>query len=130
MVWVGWPLARIVILFVAFAYIFIGIQVTMSHYRQNFHQKIMLVPVLSSPFYVLFAAAYALFNLQWYGWIFAFLMWIAAISGLIGFYYHFKGVGVRVGGYAGRNFLIDPPVIMPLMYSAMGVLGLLAYYWR
>nr|WP_313779981.1 hypothetical protein [Paenibacillus larvae] len=50
MVWVGWPLARIVILFVAFAYIFIGIQVTMSHYRQNFHQKIMLVPVLSSPF--------------------------------------------------------------------------------
>lgn len=130
MIWIGWPLDRILILFVALAYILIGIQVTMSHYRQNFHQKIMLVPVLSSPFYVLSAAAYALFNQLWIGWIFAFLMGTAAISGLIGFYYHVKGVGVRVGGYVGRNFLIGPPVIMPLMYSAMGILGLIAYYWR
>ncbi|MFC5448611.1 hypothetical protein [Paenibacillus aestuarii] len=49
---------------------------------------------------------------------------------MIGFYFHFRGVGIRVGGWALRNFLIGPPVTLPLMFSALSVLGLIAIYWK
>ncbi|KIL38816.1 hypothetical protein SD70_23810 [Gordoniibacillus kamchatkensis] len=130
MYWSGWPLDRIVVLFVAAAYAFIGIQVTMFHYRQNFHHKSMWGPVLSSPVFFLAGLALALLNLPWLAVLFQILMWVGVAEGFVGFYYHFSGVGVRVGGYEPRNFLIGPPVVLPLMFSSLGALGLLALYWR
>ncbi len=129
MSWSAWNLDRIVILFVSLAYLLVGIQVTLYHYRQNFHHKIMWLPVVLSP--LLFLAMLLLtFNLAdgiitlniW-------LLWFAVLAGLIGFYRHFKGVGQRVGGYELRNFLIGPPVILPLVFSAVGGLGLIAIYF-
>jgi hypothetical protein len=128
MVWNEWTLDRVVLLFVGFAYLFIGIQVTMSHYRQNFHNKAMFAPVILAP--INFLAALGLTLLNTNGWYFfmQFLLYLDIVVGLIGFYFHFKGVGVRVGGYTLRNFLVGPPVILPLLFSAMGVLGLIAVY--
>jgi hypothetical protein len=57
-------------------------------------------------------------------------MWVGVLDGLIGFYFHFRGVGIRVGGYELRKFLIGPPVVLPLMFTALSVLGLVAVYWR
>lgn len=128
MVWNSWTLDRIVILFVGAGYLLIWIQVTMSHYRQNFHKKAMWAPVLSAPIVSLASILTTLFNSS--GWLVLdqILYWVGVISGLIGFSYHFRGVGHRVGGYALRNFLIGPPIIMPLLYAAMSALGLIAIY--
>jgi hypothetical protein len=130
MYWNGWSLDRVVVLFVSVAYVFIGIQVTMSHYRQNFRHISMWGPVLSSPVIVLAGLALVVLNAKWLAVVFQILMWIGVAEGLAGFYYHFSGVGVRVGGYEPRNFLLGPPVVMPLVFSAMSALGLLALYWR
>jgi hypothetical protein len=127
--WASWTMERIVVLFVALAFIMIWIQVTMFHYRQNFHHKSMWVPVISAPLFFLTGIALTLFNFSWLATIFIIMMWFGALAGMIGFYFHFRGVGVRVGGWALRNFLIGPPVILPLMFAALSVLGLIAMYW-
>lgn len=129
MIWSSWPLDRVVILFVGLAYLFIGIQVTQSHYRQNFHHKIMWVPVLYAPVLAVWGILAAVTGARFFYHAYCVLLWAGAVIGLIGFYRHFRGVGGRVGGYELRNFLIGPPVILPLLFSAMSVLGLLGYYW-
>lgn len=130
MYWNGWPLDRIVILFVSFAFLMIGVQVTMSHYRQNFHHKAMWSPIVESPIFFVAGVCLTFWNVRWLHTLFAVLMWAGALSGLGGFYYHFRGVGIRVGGWTARNFLIGPPVILPLMFTALSVLALIAAYWR
>ncbi|GIP40289.1 hypothetical protein J31TS4_35690 [Paenibacillus sp. J31TS4] len=126
--WTDWSLQRSVVLFVGLAFLLVGIQVTMSHYRQNFHHKAMWGPVLSSPLFFLCGVILAMVRVGWLQSLFAILMALGVLSGLVGFYYHFRGVGIRVGGYEARNFLIGPPIIMPLVYTALCVLGLLAVY--
>ncbi|WP_274651264.1 hypothetical protein [Paenibacillus humicola] len=130
MYWEHWSLDRVVILFVGLAFLLLGIQVTLFHYRQNFHQKSMWVPVILSPVFFVAAIVLVWYNAQWLRTVFNVLMWLGVVSGLIGFYFHFRGVGIRVGGYALRNFLIGPPVILPLMFSALSALGLIALCWE
>lgn len=103
-----WSIDRILILFVSLAFLMIGIQVTMFHYRQNFTHKVMWVPVISAPIFLIVGLILTWYNVPWLHTLFMVLMWIGAVSGLIGFYFHFRGVGIRVGGWALRNFLIGP----------------------
>lgn len=90
MYWDGWPLERILILFISLAFMMIG-----------------------------------MLNV-----VFQIMMWLGVVSGMIGSYFHVRGVGIRVGGWVLRNFLIGPPVTLPMMFTAMSVLGLIAIYWR
>ncbi|TFE19533.1 hypothetical protein [Cohnella luojiensis] len=130
MYWDAWPIERILILFVSLAFMMIGIQVTMFHYRQNFHHKSMWLPVISAPIFFMIGLVLTFYNVMWLNGLFQVMMWFGVISGLIGFYFHVRGVGVRVGGWALRNFLIGPPVTLPMMYTAISVLGLIAVYWE
>jgi hypothetical protein len=129
-IWTGWPLERMLILFVSLAFLMIFIQVTMYHYRQNFHHKAMWIPVLAAPLFFVTGAGLSFYPAPWLFTLFMILMWFGILDGLIGFYYHFRGVGIRVGGWEMRNFLIGPPVMLPLMFTALSGLGLLALYWR
>ncbi len=128
MYWGMWSVERILILFVSLAFVMIGVQVTLFHYRQNFHRKAMWLPVLASPVAFIVGLTLSFYKVGWLQYVFMVLMWLGVFDGLIGFYYHFKGVGIRVGGYAFRNFLIGPPVMLPLLFSAVSVLGLIAIY--
>ncbi|MFK7691594.1 hypothetical protein [Paenibacillus sp. HJGM_3] len=128
--WSMWSIDRILILFVSLAFLVLGIQVTMFHYRQNFTHKAMWVPVILSPLFLVVGLIFTWYNATWLHNVFLTLMWVGVVVGLIGFYFHFRGVGVRVGGWALRNFLIGPPVTLPLMFSALSVLGLIAMYWK
>jgi hypothetical protein len=128
--WAAWSLDRIVILFVGLAFLLVGIQVSFFHYRQNFHHKSMWMPVISAPIFFAAGILLVFWNAAWTLNLFILCMWAGAVIGLIGFYRHFKGVGVRVGGWALRNFLIGPPVVLPLVFAAVSVLGLIAAYWR
>ncbi|SHE15040.1 Uncharacterised protein [Chlamydia abortus] len=128
--WVGWPLDRLLILFVALAFLLIGLQVTMSHYRQNFHHKAMWSPVDVSPLIFLSGLGLAVYPSAFFHYLFVFLLFAGVLTGMAGFYFHYRGVGVRVGGYASRNFLMGPPVVLPVVFLAMSALGLIAVYWR
>jgi hypothetical protein len=128
--WNDWPLERWVILFVALAFLMISVQVTMSHYRQNFHHKAMYAPVIETPIFFIVGTCLVFWNVAWLQTLFVILMWVGSLSGLVGFYYHFHGVGVRVGGWTSRNFLVGPPVVLPVMITALSALALIAVYWR
>lgn len=127
--WTDWPLERFLILFVGFAYLLVGAQVTLSHYRQNFHHKAMWAPVIEAPVFCLTALTLAFYRTDWLVTLFFLMMLLGTVSGLAGFYYHLHGVGVRVGGYEFRNFLVGPPLILPLLFTAISSLGLAAIYW-
>ncbi|CAG7648806.1 hypothetical protein PAESOLCIP111_05703 [Paenibacillus solanacearum] len=128
--WGHWPMDRAIFVFVGIAFLALWGQVTLSHYRQNFHHKSMWAPVITAPLFSLTAFALAAAKLEWLMSLFSYLMWLGVVIGGTGFYYHFHGVGVRVGGYTMRNFLVGPPVALPVMFSALSALGLIAYYWR
>lgn len=128
MIWTQWSLDRVIILLVGVAYLLLWMQVTLSHYRQNFHKKIMWSPVILSLLISLVSLLCTLINRQ--GWYTAsqLIFWLGVLQGLIGFGFHLNGVRKRVGGLALRNFLTGPPVLMPLLFSFLSILGLTAIY--
>ncbi|SDO70744.1 hypothetical protein SAMN04487897_12012 [Paenibacillus sp. yr247] len=128
MVWSQWVLDRVIILMVGVAYLFIWVQVTLSHYRQNFHNKFMWGPVILALVISFVSIMSTLLNSKGWYTITHICFWLGVIQGLIGFLFHIKGVRKRVGGLALRNFLTGPPVMMPLLFSIISIFGLTAIY--
>jgi hypothetical protein len=128
--WSGWSLDRVLLMVVGILFMGIFIQVTLFHYRQNFRHWSMWIPVLATPVFSLIALTLLFYNASWLRTTYGILLSIGVLAGMLGFYFHFRGVGERVGGYELRNFLIGPPVTLPLMVSGMSILGLMALYWR
>lgn len=129
MFWNGWPLDRVLILFVALAFLLIGAQVGLFHYRGNFRTPVMWTPVTASPVLGLTGLALAFYNVSWLKTVYGALLGITVLVALYGFAVHVRGVMLRVGGWELRNVLTGPPFILPLMLSAISVLGLLVLYW-
>lgn len=130
MFWSGWPWDRVIILFTGLAFLMIGLQVTLFHYRQNFRAWPMWLPVAAAPVLGVIALVMAFYNLPLLRTVFVILLGIGALAGIGGFVLHFEGVGERVDGYRINNFLVGPPITLPLMVTAMSVLGIIALYWR
>jgi len=61
--------------------------------------------------------------------LFTILTVAGMLEGLFGFFKHLTGIGKRVDGYRFHNFLVGPPIILPLMITAFCLLGFLALYW-
>ncbi|MGE5704653.1 MAG: hypothetical protein ACM32O_19155 [Clostridia bacterium] len=128
--WDGWPLERVLLIFVGLAFALIFIQVTLFHSRQNFRHWAMWVPVIETPIFAVLAIMLAFTQPTWLLWVFTILMWVGVAGGLYGGFLHTVGVGQRVGGYSeSQNFLVGPPIILPLLITAISALGLLALYW-
>lgn len=130
MYWTGWPWDRVIILFTGLAFFMIGLQVALFHWRQNFRHLAMWVPVTASPVLGLLAVLLSFYNLPVLRLIFAVGLAGGVLSGIGGFVLHFEGVGERVDGYRVQNFLVGPPITLPLMVTAISLLGLIALYWR
>lgn len=127
--WDGWSLDRILILFTGLVFLVIFVQVTLFHYRQNFHHWAMWIPVVATP---VIGTSMVVFTFYKAGWLFtlvAVLLAAGALAGVLGSVLHVRGVGERVGGYELRNFLIGPPLTLPGMVTAMSIIGLIALYW-
>lgn len=129
MFWDGWPLERVLILFVAMAFIMIGVQVGLFHYRGNFRETVMWSPVTATPVLGLTGFGLAFYNALWLRAVYGWLLGIALLVAIGGFIVHLRGVMLRVGGWELRNFLTGPPVVLPLMLSAISALGLIVLYW-
>lgn len=128
--WIGWPISRVLLLFTAIAMFMIFIQVTLFHYRQNFRHWAMWGPVIGTPVIGIFALTLSFYNLPWLRTATTLLFAVGILSGAAGTVMHVSGVGQRVDGYKMQNFLIGPPVTLPMMVAAISVLGLIALYWR
>lgn len=127
--WLGWPLQRVLILFVGVAFLLIFVQVTLFHYRQNFRHWSMWIPVLATPVFGVLSMYLAVYNVLWLRYVLTLLFIIGVAAGGFGSYMHVRGVGERVGGYELRNFMTGPPLALPVLVSAMSILGLIALFW-
>ncbi len=130
MLWHGWPWHRVIILFTGLAFVLIGLQVILFHYRQNFRHWAMWLPVLAGPLLGVLGISIAFYNIALLRLLFVVIASVATIAGVFGFALHFAGVGERVDGYRMENFLVGPPVVLPLLITAMSILGLIAVYGR
>jgi hypothetical protein len=126
--WDGWPLERVVYLFLGAAYLLVWIQLTLLHWRGAFRNRIMWGPVLFTPIAVLAALLIALTREGIAPTVFIVVFALAVLEGLIGTAYHLKGVASQVGGFNARNAATGPPPLLPLIYAALGAFGLIVYY--
>lgn len=127
--WTGWPLARMLDLFLGIAFLAVFIQVTLFHLRQNFWHPTQWLPVIATPAAGLTALLLVWQDLGALRALFAILSVAGALIGLVGTYYHVAGTGKRVGGYSLNNFMVGPPPMLPMMVIALSALGLVALYW-
>jgi hypothetical protein len=127
--WNGWPFERVAILLASLGFLLIFLQVTLFHYRQNFRHWTQWVPVIALPILALNGLLLTAFNADGVRRVFTILCFADVVGGLYGFYLHLRGVGQRVDGYRLQNFLVGPPVVLPLTISALSLLALLAVYW-
>lgn len=128
--WDGWPLERVVVFFIGLAFLALGLQVIFFHYRQNFRHWAMWIPVLATPVFGLVGLLISFYNTPVLRSLWLVLLAVGALAGILGFWLHLRGVGERVDGYKLNNFLIGPPIMLPLLITVMSVLGLAALYWR
>ncbi len=128
--WQGWPIERIVFLYIFLVFVGLGIQIFLYHYRGNFRHVIMWGPVILAPVIGITSGALVLYNLPIIRTILAGLFVIVLLVGLLGFTLHIRGVNLRVGGLQMNNILTGPPIVLPLTLVGNSLLGIAVLYWR
>jgi hypothetical protein len=128
--WNGWQIDRGVLAFSALMYSGIWVQVSLFHRAGAFKKLVMWAPVLLTPLIIGGTLAGVARRDGAWGWIAATFLATGVLNGLIGLYYHLRGVMLQVGGFTVRNFMAGPPPVLPLAYSLIGILGLMALLWN
>ncbi len=115
----------------ALAALFSGVESLYSHYKNEFTYRIEWTPILLTP--ALMAAG---IGTLWSRTIARTLLPVtsalAVLNGMLGFFYHARGLLRRPGGLKTPwyNILYGPPIFAPLLFAATGFLGLLASLLR
>ena len=115
----------------AIAAFFSGFEAWYSHYKNNFRYAAQWTPVILAPALMGASVAAIKSRRAAHTWLPA-LSLAAVADGAVGFWYHARGVARRPGGrkHLLYNIMYGPPVLAPLLFSACGVLGLLASLLR
>jgi hypothetical protein len=115
----------------ALAAFFSGFEALYSHYKNNFRYKAQWTPVLLAPMLIAASIGAVRDRQVAQSWLPA-LSAAAVLDGSVGFYYHARGVLRRPGGkkHLLYNIMYGPPILAPLLFSACGMLGLLASLLR
>src|SRR5687768_15657235 len=101
--WDGWPFARLYLLLVAMAFLVVGGQVFLFHWRAAFRSKAMYGPVVMAPILAAAGVAAALDRNDVIGWTAVAIFAVGLLDGLIGLALHLRGIGARIGGFTMRN---------------------------
>lgn len=128
--WDGWPFARLYLLLVAVAFLVVGAQVFLSHWRAAFRSKAMYGPVVMAPIIAAAGVAAAIARNDVVGWTAVAIFAIGFLDGLIGLALHLRGIAARVGGFTARNLTAGPPPLLPLAFAALALTGGLAVVWQ
>lgn len=115
----------------AIAAICSGVESLYSHYKNAFTYRIEWSPILLTPALIV-AGLGAVWSRTIARVLLPLTSALALIDGLLGFFYHARGVLRRPGGLKlpVYNVLYGPPIFAPLLFAATGFLGLLASLLR
>ena len=127
--WSGWDFQRFYLLFVAVAFALLGLQVLLFHWRAAFKKWTMYGPVLLAPVVAAAGVVGALTRDGWLGWAVVIVFAVGVVDGLVGIYEHGHGIAERIGGFSLRNLVAGPPVLLPVMFTALALSGGLAVVW-
>jgi hypothetical protein len=128
--WDGWPFARLYLLLVAAAFLVIGGQVLLFHWRAAFRAKTMYLPVAAAPLLAIAGVMTAVSRNDVTGWIAVAIFVVGVLGGLLGTVLHLRGVAARIGGFTLRNLTSGPPPLLPVAFAALAVTGGLAVVWQ
>lgn len=106
-------------------------EVYAEHYRASFGNKMMWSPIAVTP-PVVIAGIAGIYSRRWAKTALPIASLIYAADGLIGEYYHARGVARRPGGFAHASYNIPmgPPIMAPGLMSIVGGMGVLAAFLR
>ncbi len=128
--WDGWPFARLYMLLVALAFLVVGLQVLLFHWRAGFRRLTMYGPVLLAPLLVLAGVVGALQRDGLVGWVVLAGFGVGILDGIIGIAEHLRGIARRIGGFSLRNLMSGPPPLLPVAFMALALTGALALVWE
>ncbi|MHB9031090.1 MAG: hypothetical protein ACYC9O_20165, partial [Candidatus Latescibacterota bacterium] len=126
--WEAWTPQRFIFLFVGLAYLLVWIQVLLYHWRGAFRHRPMWEPVLTAPLLAAMGIVFAFMYGGFLNLLFILLFAIGAFVGVSGIFFHFRGVHNYIGGFSLRNFMVGPPVILPMTFMVFSVVALLVYF--
>ncbi len=108
-----------------------GLEVTYEHYRGSYGQQVMYTPVLISPILAV-AGIWGVFSRRAARTVLPIVSLIAMLDGVIGFYFHVRGIARKPGGWRIPvfNVIMGPPVFAPLLFAISGFLGFIASLLR
>ncbi|GAC1391124.1 MAG: hypothetical protein NVS4B11_05520 [Ktedonobacteraceae bacterium] len=111
--------------------LFSWVEAFYSHYKNNFRYTIQWSPIIVAPL-LISASLAAVWNRTIARTFLPLISIVAVINGVIGFYYHVRGVGRRPGGFKKPvyNIIYGPPVLAPMIFAASGLTGVLASLLR
>jgi hypothetical protein len=108
-----------------------GCESLYSHYKNNFTYRIEWTPILLTPALII-AGIGSVWSRTLARTLLPLTSALALLNGMLGLFYHGRGVLRRPGGtkLPLYNILYGPPIFAPLLFSAAGFLGLLASLLR
>ena len=115
----------------AFAAAVTTAEIYLEHYRASFGNKMMWSPIIVTP-PVMVAGIGGVFSRKWAKTYLPITALIYTANGLLGEYYHARGVARRPGGFqqATYNLAMGPPIMAPGLMTIVGMLGVLAALLR
>lgn len=107
------------------------VEIYLEHYRASFGNKWMWSPVLVTP-PVVAAGIAGVYSKRWAKTVLPMTAAIYTADGLLGEYFHARGVARRPGGWtlASYNVPMGPPIAAPGLMCVVGGMGLLAALLR
>jgi hypothetical protein len=108
-----------------------GFEALYSHYKNEYAYKTEWIPIVLTPV-IMLGGIGTLWSRTLSRTLLPLSSALAALSGMLGFYYHARGVLRRPGSLKLPlyNILYGPPIFAPLLFAATGFLGLLASLLR
>lgn len=108
-----------------------GAEVAYEHYRGSYGQRIMYTPVALSGAMTI-AGTWGAFSTRAARTVLRWTSAITLLDGLVGFYFHVRGVARKPGGWRLpiTNIVMGPPIFAPLLFGVSAYLGLIASFLR
>jgi hypothetical protein len=106
-------------------------EIYIEHYKASFGNKMMWSPIIVTPPLVVAGIA-GVFSTKWAKTALPITAAVYTINGLVGEYFHIRGVARKPGGFklASYNLPMGPPISAPGLMSIVGGMGLLAAVLR
>ncbi|MDQ6839623.1 MAG: hypothetical protein M3137_15180 [Actinomycetota bacterium] len=106
-------------------------EIYIEHYKASFGNKMMWSPIIVTPPLVVAGVA-GVFSKRWAKTALPVAAGIYTLNGVIGEYFHIRGVARKPGGFkmASYNLPMGPPISAPGLMAMVGGMGLLAALLR